>query len=303
MSVFSRVVVTTTQARPVEKLITGSRPGKALARRFVAGDTLEEAVTVARRLNADGFLVSLDLLGEEVHDRDSAVSARDEYLESLEQIASENLRSNISIKLTQLGLTIDEGLTVELVNSLAARAKQIGTTVTVDMEDSRYTHATVHIYEKAQRLHGNLGLALQAYLHRTPADLEQLMPLGGHLRLCKGAYVEEPDVALTNKGDVDAAFAAQLRSLMSSESVTPAVATHDLDLVNMTRDLARGRERTFEFQMLYGVRTGLQSELVAEGFQLRVYLPFGSQWYPYLTRRLAERPSNAWFFVRSVFGS
>ncbi len=303
MSFFSRVVVTTTQARPVERLITGSRPGKALARRFVAGDTLDEAVLVAAELNARGFLVSLDLLGEEVHDRDSAILARDEYLESLEQIASEGLLSNISVKLTQLGLTIDEGLTIELLDSLAERAKQIGTTVTIDMEDSRFTDATVRIYEKAQSLHGNLGIALQAYLHRTPADLERLMPLGGHLRLCKGAYAEEADVALTDKADVDAAFAAQLRSLMSYESVTPAIATHDLELVDLTRELARDRDQGYEFQMLYGVRTGLQAELVAEGFTLRVYLPFGSQWYPYLTRRLAERPANAWFFARSVFGS
>lgn len=303
MSVFSKVVVTTTQARPVERLITGSRPGKALARRFVAGDTLDEAVAVARELNSNGSLVSLDLLGEEVHDRDSAVSARDEYLASLERIADEQLMSNISVKLTQLGLTIDEGLAVELLDSLAARADQIGTTVTIDMEDSRYTDATVRLYEKAQGLHGNLGVALQSYMRRTPADLERLMPLGGHLRLCKGAYVEDADVALTTKAEVDAAFAAQLRSLMSFESVRPAVATHDLELVGLTRELAQNRDHDFEFQMLYGVRTGLQSELVAEGFTLRVYLPFGSQWYPYLTRRLAERPANAWFFARSVFGS
>ncbi|HVR79270.1 MAG TPA: proline dehydrogenase family protein [Acidimicrobiia bacterium] len=303
MSVFSKVVVTTTQARPVERLITGSRPGKALARRFVAGDTLDEAVAVARELNSNGSLVSLDLLGEEVHDRDSAVSARDEYLASLERIADEQLMSNISVKLTQLGLTIDEGLAVELLDSLAARADQIGTTVTIDMEDSRFTDATVRIYEEAQGLHGNLGVALQAYMRRTPADLERLMPLGGHLRLCKGAYVEDADLALTTKAEVDAAFAAQLRSLMSFESVKPAVATHDLELVGLTRELAQNRDHDFEFQMLYGVRTGLQSELVAEGFTLRVYLPFGSQWYPYLTRRLAERPANAWFFARSVFGS
>jgi proline dehydrogenase len=254
-------------------------------------------------LNANGFLVSLDLLGEEVHDADSAVAARDEYLDGLDQIAKRSLQANISIKLTQLGLTIDEGLTVDLLDSLAGRAFEMKTTVTIDMEDSRYTDATVRIYEKAQARHGNLGVALQAYLHRTPADLGRLTPLGGHIRLCKGAYVEEPDVALTSKGDVDRAYAAQLRSLMAHEEVRPAVATHDLDLVNLTRDLAGDRTESFEFQMLYGVRTSLQKELIAEGYPLRVYLPFGSQWYPYLTRRLAERPSNAWFFVRSVFGS
>ena len=283
-------------------MITGSRPGKALARKFVAGDTLEDAVVVARDLNAKGFMVSLDLLGEEVTDRDAALAARDEYLEGLNRIGAEDLKANISVKLTQLALTMDEALTVDLVDSLAGRAEEIGTTVTIDMEDSRYTDATVRIYEKAQRAHGNLGLALQACMHSTPADLDRLMPLGGHLRLCKGAYVEQAEVAVTSKGDVDAAFAAQLRVLMAHESVRPAVATHDLDLVDLTRQLARGRREPFEFQMLYGVRTGMQQGLLSEGYALRVYLPFGSHWYPYLTRRLAERPSNAWFFVRSVFG-
>jgi proline dehydrogenase len=296
-------MMATTQARPIEKVITGTRPGRALSRRFVAGDTLDEAVAVASELNGEGLTVSLDLLGEEVHDRDSALGARDEYLYSLEMISSEELQSNISIKLTQLGLTIDEGLAIELLDSLAERALDIDTTVTVDMEDSRYTEPTVRIYEKAQSRYGNLGLALQAYLHRTPADLERLMPLGGHIRLCKGAYVEGADVALTAKADVDQAFARLLRSLMAHEGVRPAVATHDLELVDLTRELAVAREKPFEFQMLYGVRNGLQRDLVAAGFPLRVYLPFGPQWYPYLTRRLAERPSNTWFFVRSAFGS
>ncbi|MGH8871946.1 MAG: proline dehydrogenase family protein [Acidimicrobiia bacterium] len=303
MSVFSRAVMAITEAGPVEKTITGTRPGKALARKFVAGDTLDEAVSVARQLNGDGLLVSFDLLGEEVHDRGSARGARDEYLEGLDRIGTELLKANISVKLTQLGLAIDEGLTIDLLDSLAEGANRVATTVTIDMEDSRYTDATVRIYEKTQTRHRNLGLALQAYLHRTPADLERLMPLGGHLRLCKGAYLEDAEVALTSKGDVDEAYASQLRTLMGYEAVLPAVATHDLDLVNLTRELARDREQPFEFQMLYGVRTTLQHELVEAGFPLRVYLPFGSQWYPYLTRRLAERPSNAWFFVRSIFGS
>jgi proline dehydrogenase len=294
------LVAATTQARPVERIITASRPGKALARRFVAGDTLSEAVAVARDLNAAGFLVSLDLLGEECHDKATAISARDEYVECLEEIAVLRLESNISIKLTQLGLAIDETITVDLLDSLARAALAAGTTVTIDMEDSRYTDATVRLYEEAQRRHGNLGVALQAYLHRTPADLQRLMPLGGHIRLCKGAYVEEAEVALTSKHAVDRAFAAQLVTIMSHPAVRPAIATHDTDLVGLTRELARERQEPFEFQMLYGVRTNLQAELVAAGYLVRIYLPFGSQWYPYLTRRLAERPSNAWFFLRSM---
>jgi proline dehydrogenase len=257
---------------------------------------------VAERLNAGGLSVSLDLLGEECHDRASAFSARDEYVESLHEISRRRLESNISIKLTQLGLAIDESITIDLLDSLASAASAVGTTVTIDMEDSRYTDATVSIYEGAQKRHGNLGLALQAYLHRTPSDLERLMPLGGHLRLCKGAYVEEADVAITSKHEVDRAFAEQLRSLMGHAAVRPAVATHDPEMIDLTRELARERVEPFEFQMLYGVRTSLQAELVSQGFPVRIYLPFGSMWYPYLTRRLAERPSNAWFFVKSMFG-
>ena len=303
MSFFSRLVVGTTHARPVEKMITQTRPGKALARRFVAGDTLDEAVEVAHRINDEGMRVSLDLLGEEVHDSDSARRARDEYLEGLHRIRDEGLDSNISVKLTQLGLSIDESLAAELLSDLATHADQIGTSVTVDMEDSHYTEATVRLYGEARAEHENLGIALQSYLHRTPEDLTRVAALGGHIRLCKGAYVESSEVALTHKPEVDAAFAQQLRTLMATESVRPAVATHDLDLIDLTRQLAPEREAYFEFQMLYGVRVSLQRELVAEGYPVRVYLPYGSQWYPYLTRRLAERPSNAWFFVKAAFGS
>ncbi len=303
MSLFTRLVVATTHAQPVEKIITRTRPGKALARRFVAGDTLEEAVDAARTLNGAGPLVSFDLLGEEVHDLESARAARDEYLECLDEISVSDLEANISVKLTQLGLAIDRDLTRELLESLADRADAQGVTVTVDMEDSRYTEGTVETYETVQKSHGNLGIALQSYLHRTPADLDRLMPLGGHIRLCKGAYVEEADVALTSKADVDQAYARQLETLMLFPGVKPAIATHDLELVDRARELAGQRSEPFEFQMLFGVRGALQSELVAQGYPLRVYLPFGSQWYPYLTRRLAERPSNAWFFAKAMIGS
>ena len=291
-----------TSAAPVERLITQTRPGRALAGRFVAGDTLDEAVDAASALNEDGFRVSLDLLGEEVHDRESALQATEEYMGCLDRIAADHLDSNISIKPTQLGLAYDDGQAAEAISRLAERAAAIGTTVTIDMEDSRYTEATVRLYEKAQTEHGNLGIALQSYLYRTPDDLTRLIALGGHIRLCKGAYVESDDVAITSKEGVDRAFADQLRTLMDAEKTIPAVATHDLELVDLARSLAKQRTAPFEFQMLYGVRRDLQAELVAQGFPLRVYLPFGSQWYPYLTRRLAERPANALFLARAVFG-
>ena len=291
-----------TGAKPVEKIITGTRPGRTLAERFVAGDTLDDAVAVARSLNADGFRVSLDLLGEEVHDRDSAIAATEEYLECLERLGAEGLDANISVKPTQLGLSIDESLAMTAISRLGAKALELDTTVTVDMEDSRYTEATVRLFEKGQASHGNLGLALQSCMRRTPSDLERTIPLGGHIRLCKGAYVEPAEVAFTSKEDVDRAYADQLAILMRSPSTMPAIATHDGSLIDLARELAAKRSEPFEFQMLYGVRSELQRELIASGFPLRIYLPFGSQWYPYLTRRLAERPANAVFFARAVFG-
>jgi len=286
----------------VERLVTGTRAGRALARRFVAGETLDEAVLVARQLNAAGLAVSLDLVGEEVHDRDSAHRATEEYLGCLDRIAGESLRSNISVKPTQLGLAIDEAMAGDAINRLAERAAEQGTTVTIDMEDSRYTEGTIRLFEKSQPVHGNLGIALQAYLHRTPSDLRRLAPMGGHIRLCKGAYVEPEEVALTSKSAVDEAFGRLLRDVMGMEETMPAVATHDLSLVNLAKALATARDGPFEFQMLYGVRPDLQRSLVGEGYPLRIYLPFGSQWYPYLTRRLAERPANVWFFLKNLFG-
>jgi proline dehydrogenase len=291
-----------TESGPVRRVVTTSRPGRALAGRFVAGDTLDDAVEAARTLNGAGCMVSLDLLGEAVVDRESAKAATDAYLECLRRIDVERLDSNISVKPTQLGLAIGPALARESIERIAVGALESGTTVTIDMEDSRYTGPTLELFQTAQTAHGNLGVAIQAYMRRTPDDLRRLIPLGGHIRLCKGAYVESEEVALTDKSDVDAAFAQQLRSLMTSPETRPAVATHDPALVSLARDLANERDPgSFEFQMLYGVRPDLQRELVAAGLPLRIYLPFGSEWYPYLTRRLAERPANAWFFAKSVF--
>lgn len=300
MSVFTRGVVGVTSWPPIERLITSTSAGQALARRFVAGDTRAEATDVARRLNQDRLLVSLDLLGEAVTDPDGVDRATDEYLKCLEMIPSEGLEANISVKLTQLGLAFDPDLAAQSLDRLAATAHEAGTTVTVDMEDSRYTQATVDLYADAQARHGNLGVCLQAYLYRTPADLERILPLGGHIRLCKGAYVESPEVAYQGSDEVDAAFARLLIVLMESEEVRPAIATHDPRLIDLTLDLAERRSDDYEFQMLYGVRPDEQQRLRGFGHDLRVYLPFGSAWYPYLTRRMAERPANVGFFLRAL---
>lgn len=302
MSLFTRAVVAATGAAPVEKVITGSRAGAVLADRFVAGDGLDTASEVASALNRQGLTVSLDLLGEEVADRVGAQRAADEYIETLTRIPADGLSGNISVKLTQLGLSIDPEMAVAAVDRLAAAAAAAATTVTIDMEDSRYTQATVDIYAQAQARHGNLGLCLQAGLHRTPNDLERLLPLGGHIRLCKGAYVEPPEIAFQSSADVDAAFARLLMLLMQAELVRPAVATHDPRLISLALHEADKRSAGFEFQMLFGVRADEQRRLAGLGHDVRVYVPFGSAWYPYLTRRLAERPANLWFFLRALAG-
>lgn len=302
MSLFSKLVIATTRNRAVRRTITQTDPGRFLAHRFVAGDRLDDAVPVARMLNDQGLEVSLDLLGEEVHDRGTALSALDGYLESIERIATDGVIGNVSIKLTQLGLAFDQGLAGEALDRLATLAASHHSTVTVDMEDSRSTQATVDLYADAQSRHGNLGVCVQAYLRRTPEDLERLIPLGGHIRLCKGAYMESDSIAYQGREDVNAAYAGLLERLMKADAVKPAIATHDDRLIDLTKQLATHRSAPWEFQMLYGVRPNLQTALAGQGHAVRVYVPFGSEWYPYLTRRLAERPANSVFFVRALIG-
>jgi proline dehydrogenase len=270
--------------------------------RFVAGETLEAAVEVARALNRAGFQVSLDHLGEHVTRREEAERARDDYLACIDRIRSEGLDANVSIKLSQLGLSIETRLAAASLDALAAAAAAASTTVTIDMEESAVTGATLELYEAAQRSHGNLGVAVQAYLHRTPADLVRVSALGGHIRLCKGAYDESAEVALVRKAAVDAAFDDLAGRLAADGGVKPAIATHDDSRIIRFLERIPDPAPPYEFQMLYGVRPRRQAELVAAGHPLRVYVPYGDSWYPYLTRRMAERPANFWFFARALLG-
>lgn len=302
MSIFQKAMIAATANPVIEKLVTGTDPGRSLAHRFVAGEALEEAAGVAAEINRRGMPVSLDLLGEEVHDPATAQAALNGYLACLDRIKSDSLAANVSIKLTQLGLAFDRSRAVEALDQLALAAAEGGTTVTIDMEDSRFTAATIELYAEAITRHQNLGVCLQAYCQRSADDLERLIPLGGHIRLCKGAYVEDDVVAFQDRNDVDASFLRLLEVLMADPGVTPAVATHDDRMIARAIDLAADRSAPWEFQMLYGVRPDLQTSLVADGNPVRVYLPYGSQWYAYLTRRLAERPANMTFFLRALLG-
>lgn len=297
-----RAILAVTERKPVRRTINNTRPGKAVARRFVAGETLDEAMSVAAELVAAGCEVSLDHLGEHVSDRAEAERSRDDYLACLDRIGESGLPANISVKLTQLGMGFDDLLAAQSLDQLAVRAAAVGTTVTVDMEESEYTDATIALYEQAQREHGNLGIAVQAYMHRTKADLDRLILLGGHIRLCKGAYAEPAEVAVQSNDAVNANFDSLLALLMHSPGTKPAIASHDEERIDLAKVLIEHREQPYEFQMLYGVRGPMQRDLVAAEYPLRIYVPYGVAWYPYLTRRLAERPANVLFFMRALVG-
>ena len=269
------------------------------AGRFVAGETLDECIAVLHRLNDQGLYANTTLLGEGVLEPTQTESVVAAYREVIERIASEGLRANVALKLTHLGLEIDE----ELAYANLRRLLELGSFVRIDMEQSQFVDATLRIY---RRLRGagyeNVGTVLQAYLYRTAADLEELLPLTPNLRLVKGAYLEPASVAHPRKADVDAAYASLLERMLAGSGYT-AVATHDERLIEHAIAFSAkhgvGRDR-YEFQMLYGVRPKLQLELVGRGYEVLVATPYGPEWYPYLMRRLGERPANLLFFLKNT---
>lgn len=286
------------------KFVRNNRMARGFANRFVAGETLDTAVAAVRKLNAAGMTVSLDLLGESVHNEAEARAAGKEYLEILDRINSERLDANVSVKLTAMGLDISEELCVEVMQRILQRASEYRTFVRLDMESSAYTQKTLDLFE--ERLYAayreNVGVVLQSYLYRTAADVEHMNQIRARVRICKGAYKEPETVAFPDKGDVDASYVRCMKLLMTKGNY-PGIATHDEQIIVQAKDFARENRITpdkYEFQMLYGVRRDLQEQLVREGYRLRVYVPFGTQWYPYLMRRLAERPANIAFLTGNV---
>jgi len=288
----------------VFKFVRNNRLAKHFANRFVAGETLAEAVDAVRGLNARGITASLDLLGESVSNEREARAARDEYLKILDKIREHRLNANVSVKLTAMGLDIDHELCVAVMQDILGRAQQYETFVRIDMEASSYTDVTLKMFE--ERLYPaykeHVGVVLQSYLYRTFADVEHMNSLRARVRICKGAYKEPASVAYPEKKDVDAAYVKCMRELMLNGNY-PGIATHDPAMVNEAKRWAKEQQidkSRFEFQMLYGIRRDLQDSLVREGYRVRVYVPFGTQWYPYLMRRLAERPANVAFITGSV---
>jgi proline dehydrogenase len=287
------------------RFVRNNRLAKSFANRFVAGETIDTALAAVARLNARGITASLDLLGESVHNDAEARAAADAYVTMLERIHKQKADANVSVKLTAMGLDISEDLCVAVMHKILQRAREYQTFVRIDMESSEYTQRTLDLFE--QRLYPayreNVGIVLQSYLYRTFADVERANLIKARVRLCKGAYMEPETVAYPDKKDVDTSYVRSMHELMVKGNY-PGIATHDEAIIDEARRFARENQiapTRFEFQMLYGVRRDLQEKLVREGYRMRVYVPFGTQWYPYLMRRLAERPANVAFLTGNVF--
>jgi proline dehydrogenase len=276
---------------------------RGLAQRYVAGEELADGIVVAETLNTQGLLVSLDHLGESVTNQAAARRAVSAYQDALEAIHAEEVEGNLSLKLTQLGLDVSRDLCVGHLRKILERAKALETFVRIDMESSAYTQRTLDVHAELWQagLH-NVGIVLQAYLYRTAADVGRAIEMGVPVRLCKGAYLEPARIAFADKAEVDANYAKLMERLLVA-GTHPAIATHDERLINRALEIAQAEKLTpdrFDFEMLFGVRRDLQLRLVSAGYRVRVYVPYGKEWYPYLVRRLAERPANLGFFVRSL---
>lgn len=291
-----------------KQVITSVPATQQMVERFVAGESGFDALRVAGELNQKGMLASLDYLGESVEFSSSAIAARDIIIRLLEEIDNADVDSNASVKLTQLGLKINPELAYENMRRVLDRAHELGNWVRIDMEESAVTEATLDIYHQLRSAgYSNVGIVIQSYLYRSAADIAELVDVGARVRLCKGAYNEPDDVAYPIKADTDANFVRLMQQLLSEEAVAngvkPALATHDNKMIDATIQFMQERnlpKDAVEFQMLYGVRRELQDHLVEQGYPVRIYIPFGEAWYPYLMRRLAERPANLYFFLSNL---
>jgi len=298
------VILAASRSTRIERLVATAPLSRDVVRRFVAGTTTEDALRVTRELVSEGLTVSLDYLGEDTYTAAQAAAVRDEYLGLLAALAEAGLTpaAEVSLKLSALGQRFDEQRAQDYAAAICAAAAEAGTTVTLDMEDHTTTDSTLEILAKLRQDFPSTGVALQAYLRRTEADCRDLAGAGSRVRLCKGAYAEPESVAYQSSLDVDKSFVRCLNILMSGEGY-PMLATHDPRLVAIAEDRAKWFDRApdaFEFQMLYGVRPDEQRRLAADGYTVRIYVPYGTQWYGYLMRRIAERPANLAFFLRAL---
>ena len=294
------------ESRSLRAIAERSSVGKRMSRRFVAGMNVEDAVVACAETNRAGMSATVDNLGENVTNLEEARESAALYDELLDRIASQRLDANVSVKLTHMGLDVDESLADSIVEGLVEHAVRIDSFVRVDMEGSDHTQKTLDLVRRIHRRPGHggrVGAVLQAYLHRTEQDARDLCAEGIRIRLCKGAYKEPASIAFQKKEDVDANF-VQVTKLLLKSGVYHGIATHDPKMIDETIRYAREekvRADAFEFQMLHGIRRDLQASLIADGWRLRIYIPFGREWYPYFMRRLAERPANVLFILRNLF--
>ncbi len=298
--------ISLSESKRIRKMAEHSPMGKRMSKRFVAGMGVPDVIAATRAVNDLGMSVSIDNLGENVTNPDEARHSAELYHELLDQIALQKLNANVSMKLTHMGLDVDEALAYRLVTELVAHAARIGQFVRVDMEGSPYTQRTldfVHKLHAEPQNKGRVGAVIQSYLHRSEKDVQDLLAEKIRIRLCKGAYKEPAEIAFQKKSDVDANYVKLMKILLKS-GVFHGIATHDEKMISATIDFARAESipaSAFEFQMLHGIRRDLQEKLVKDGWGMRVYIPFGTEWYPYFMRRLAERPANVFFIAKNFF--
>jgi proline dehydrogenase len=310
MSIMRTALIGLSRNRALQDLIVRVPVSRRMARRFVAGETLTDAIAAVLTLNAQGLLATLDHLGENVSTEAEAIRAADEYLLALEALHIAGAHSNVSVKLTQMGLDLGEDFCYANVSRIVRKAAELGNFVRVDMEGSPYTERTLSLYRRLRKQFDCVGIALQAYLHRSQSDVEALIAEHiGHFRLCKGAYDEPADIAYQDRDRVTQALDALVRICLApagqANAAYAAVASHDEEVINFTCAYAHQHgipPSAYEFQMLYGIRRELQADLVRRGYRMRTYVPYGTHWYPYFMRRLAERPANLLFFLRALVG-
>lgn len=284
------------------KRVFGGPLAKPLVSRFVAGVRLGEAIEQVQRLNAAGMTATLDYLGESVRDAEAAGAAATQYIAILHAVERAGVQCNASLKLTQMGLDVDRALCMRNLDRIVAQANQVGNFIRIDMEGSTHTQVTLDIFHDLFARHKNVGAVIQAYLYRSENDIRELNAIGARVRLCKGAYNEPTSVAFAEKADTDKNF-IKLMQLLLSEGNYPAIATHDERMIAATREYAAKHgipPEHFEFQMLYGIRRDLQEQIVRDGYRMRIYVPYGEEWYPYMMRRMAERPANILFVLGGV---
>ena len=297
------VLIGLSKSKAMERFVLSNPLARKTSRRFVAGEELPDALAAARGSNQEGLKASLDYLGENVASREDAVKAREMYIGVFDRIAQEGLDANVSLKLTQLGLDFGEDFCREQAEAIVQHAAVLGNFVRLDMEGSAYTDRTVEITRRLREKSDAVGTVIQAYLYRSEKDIELLLKAGCRIRLCKGAYLEPPEVAFPAKKDVDANYVKLMKILLDS-GIYHGIATHDPAMIAASVDYAAANgiaKDKFEFQMLYGIRVDLQKQLVRDGYRMRVYIPYGRDWFPYFMRRLAERPANVLFLARNLF--